>query len=234
MEDRISIVVCSRYNDERREAIVGKIRNSCECNNDILFMYNPDGVALTKIYNSFLFGADNKNDVTVFVHDDVDFLKKGWGAEILRLFNKHKDYGIIGVAGSAYFDESAAWWRYDDKYGQVLHRHDGKSWVTAFSPLLKDDLQEVCVIDGLFMAVSKSRITHAFDEDFKFDFYDVSFCLSNFLDRKAGRIGVTTNIRLAHNSIGEMRDDWYTSRELLNEKYKDYYPIKVQNGKKKS
>lgn len=233
MEDRISIVVCSRYNDERREKIVEKIKDSCGCNNDILFIFNPDGFPLTKIYNTYLFSPDNKNDITVFVHDDVDFLKKGWGAEVLRLFNTHKSYGIIGVAGSAEFDEKAAWWGYADKYGQVLHRHDGKSWVTAFSPLLKEDLQEVCVIDGLFMAVSRSRINHGFDESFKFDFYDISFCLDNFLD-KSCKIGVTTNIRLAHNSVGEMRDDWYVSRETLNEKYKKHYPIKVQNGRKKS
>ena len=163
------------------------------------------------------------------MHDDIEFLKKGWGREILRLFNEHEDYGIIGVAGSAQFDSNAAWWQYDKKYGQVLHRHNGKSWLTAFSPLLDKDLQEVCVIDGLFMAVHRKRITAKFDESNKFDFYDISFCLDNFLDGKT-KIGVTTNIRIAHNSIGEMRPDWYTTRERINNKYGDKYPIEVKNG----
>ena len=95
--------------------------------------------------------------------------------------------------------------------------------------MLDKDLQEVCVIDGLFMAVHRKRITKVFDENLKrFDYYDISLCLDNFLDCKT-KIGVTTNIRVAHNSIGQMREEWYSAREYINNKYKDYYPIKVND-----
>jgi hypothetical protein len=227
MEDSISVVVCSRNNDELKEKVINHIKETCGCNAHTYFMYNPDGVGLSEIYNSMLSEEKTENDIIVFIHDDIEFLKKGWGAEILRLFNEHEDYGIIGVAGSAEFDSNAAWWQYSKKYGQVLHRHNGKSWLTAFSPLLDKDLQEVCVIDGLFMAVHRKRITKKFDETKKFDFYDISFCLDNFLDGKT-KIGVTTNIRIAHNSVGQMRDGWYVAREEINKKYGDKYPIKVK------
>ena len=117
---------------------------------------------------------------------------------------------------------------YDDKYGQVLHRSNGKSWLTAFSPLLEKDLQEVCMIDGLFMAIHTKRISKTFDEDFTgFNHYDTSFCLSNFIDGKT-KIGVTTNIRMAHNSVGETKPNWFENLEKLNEKFGKYYPIKVK------
>jgi hypothetical protein len=190
-------------------------------------MYNPEGVGLSEIYNTMLKEDKTENDIIVFIHDDIEFLRKGWGGEILRLFNENEDYGIIGIAGSAQFDANATWWQYEKKFGQVLHRHEGKSWLTAFSPLLDKDLQEVCVIDGLFMAVHRKRITKGFDETKKFDFYDVSLCLDNFLDGKT-KIGVTTNIRVAHNSIGQMRPEWYTAREEVNKKYGDKYPIEVK------
>ena len=228
MEDSISVIVCSKDNDKVKEKVITEVKETCECNAHTYYMYNPDGVALSEIYNSMLSDEKTENDIIVFVHDDVDFLKKGWGREILRLFNEHEDYGIIGVAGSAYFDENGAWWQYKEKYGQVLHRHNGKSWLTAFSPLLDKDLQEVCVVDGLFIAVHRKRITKPFDMNLKgFDFYDINFCLDNFLDGKT-KIGVTTNIRLAHNSIGQMREGWYTAREITNKKYEDKYPIKVE------
>mgnify|MGYP002517807304 CR=1 FL=1 len=73
-------------------------------------------------------------------NDDVEFLRKGWGAEIARLFKAYEEYGIIGVAGSAEFDKNAAWWNYKNIYGQVLHRNEGNSWLTTFSPLLTKDL----------------------------------------------------------------------------------------------
>jgi len=234
MEDSIAVVICSRNNDERKNKIIEHVQSTCGCNVHIFYIYNPEGVGLTEIYNTVLSPEKCEYDVIIYVHDDVEFLRKGWGAEILRLFNEHEDYGIIGVAGSAQFDENAAWWQYEKKYGQVLHRHEGKSWLTSFSPLLDKDLQEVCVIDGLFIAVHRKRITKQFDKDLKgFDYYDITFCLDNYLDGKT-KIGVTTNIRLAHNSIGQMRETWYAAREYVNQKYKDYYPINVDDRRQKN
>ena len=228
MDNSISVVVCSRENSEQKKDFIQHIKDTCGCNAHVYFLINQDGVGLTQIYEDMIKSDKVDSNVIIFIHDDIEFLKKGWGAEILRLFNKHKDYGIIGVAGSAQFDENGAWWQYNKKYGQVLHRHDGKSWLTAFSPLLDHDLQEVCVIDGLFMAVHKKRISKNFDSEVKgFNFYDIDFCLANYIDGKT-KIGVTTNIRIAHNSVGEMKPEWYTNRDQINEKYKDYYPIDLE------
>lgn len=228
MDNSIAVVVCSRENSEQKKDFIQHIKDTCGCNVHVYFLINQDGVGLTQIYEDMIKSDKVDSNVIIFIHDDIEFLKKGWGAEILRLFNKHKDYGIIGVAGSAQFDDNGAWWQYNKKYGQVLHRHDGKSWLTAFSPLLDHDLQEVCVIDGLFMAVHKKRISKNFDPEVKgFNFYDIDFCLANYIDGKT-KIGVTTNIRIAHNSVGEMKPEWYTNRDQINEKYKDYYPIDLE------
>lgn len=195
-----------------------------ECTVDIV--KNDGNVGLTKIYKNY-FLTKPSNDVLVLVHDDVEFLRKGWGEEIMRLFNSNQEYGIIGVAGSAQFDDRAMWWNYDKKFGQVLHRHNGQSWLSEFSPLLKKDLQEVCVIDGLFMAICPKRITQTFDTTLDgFDFYDIDFCLANYLDGKT-KIGVTTNIRLAHNSIGQLKPSWFINKDKVIEKYKNNFPIQL-------
>lgn len=227
MENSIAVVVCSKSDSEEKKDFIQQIKDTCGCHTHVYFLINPDGVGLTKIYKSFL-QRKLDNDIIVFIHDDIEFLKKNWGAEIIRLFQKHKDYGIIGVAGSAQFDENGAWWQYEKKYGQVLHKTDKGTWLTCFSPLLKDDLEEVCVIDGLFMAVHKKRISKSFDDTIEgFNMYDVDFCLDNYLDGKA-KIGVTTNIRIAHHSIGELSENWYTNRDKINEKYGKYFPIDVE------
>jgi hypothetical protein len=191
-------------------------------------IHNPDGVSLSKIYADMLVNKEIDSDIIIFIHDDIEFLKKGWGAEVLRLFNEHEDYGIIGVAGSAQFDERGAWWNYDKKYGQVLHRAEGKSWLTAFSPLLTKDLEDVVVIDGLFMAVHKKRISENFSRELEgFDMYDIWFCLSNYFAKKC-KIGVTTNIRLAHNSVGKLKDTWYKNREIINNKFGNKFPLELK------
>ena len=225
-DNKITVVVCSRQTDKEKNDFIEHLKETCGYNVHVMFMINSDGVSLTKIYNDVI--SKLETEVVVFIHDDVEFLRNGWGAEIARLFKAYEDYGIIGVAGSAEFDEKGAWWNYKNKYGQVLHRSNGKSWLSAFSPLLDKDLEEVCMIDGLFMAIHTKRISKTFDEDFTgFNHYDTSFCLSNFIDGKT-KIGVTTNIRMAHNSVGETKPNWFENLEKLNEKFGKYYPIKIK------
>jgi hypothetical protein len=56
--------------------------------------------------------------------------------------------------------------------------------------------------------------------------YDIYFCLSNLIQNKC-KIGVTTNIRLAHNSVGKLKDTWYENRKIINEKFGKYFPIDI-------
>jgi len=230
MDKKIAIVVCSKKASEENASFVEHVKESCGCDAHVYLIHNPEGVSLSKIYADMIVNKDIDTDVLVFIHDDIEFLKKNWGREVLRLFNENKDYGIIGVAGSAQFDENGAWWNYTKKFGQVLHRSEGKSWLTAFSPLLDKDLQEVVVIDGLFMAVNKKRIAENFSRELNgFDMYDIYFCLSNYLSKKC-KIGVTTNIRLAHNSIGKLKESWYVNRDIINKKFGKYFPIEIKGS----
>ena len=220
----ITIVVSSRSSKDEKTDFIKNIEDTCGVKYRLIFITN-NGNDLTKVYNNMF--QMTSTDIVIFMHDDIEFLKYGWGEEVVRLFNDNQEYGIIGVAGSAEFDDKAAWWKYKKIYGQVMHKSEGKVWLSAFSPLLKKDLEEVCVIDGLFMAVHNKRIVKRFDNDLKgFHMYDIDFCLSNFLTNEVN-IGVTTNIRIAHCSIGKLSNQWYENRDFINDKFKNNYPIKV-------
>jgi len=227
MEDKITVIFCSKKKGEENKGFIDHIKETCGCDLNVICVHNPDGISLSKIYADMTVNEEIETNIIVYIHDDIEFLRKGWGKEVLRLFNENEKYGIIGVAGSAQFDENGAWWNYEKKFGQVLHRWEGKSWLTAFSPLLDKDLQEVAVIDGLFIAIHKKRISENFSRDLEsFDFYDIYFCLANLLKKKC-KIGVTTNIRIAHNSIGKLKDTWYENRKIINEKFGNKFPIDV-------
>ena len=227
MEDKITVIFCSKKNGEENKGFIDHIKETCGCDLNVICVHNPDGISISKIYADMTVNEEIETNIIVYIHDDIEFLRKGWGKEILRLFNENDKYGIIGVAGSAQFDENGAWWNYEKKFGQVLHRWEGKSWLTAFSPLLDKDLQEVAVIDGLFIAIHKKRISENFSREIEsFDFYDIHFCLSNLLKKKC-KIGVTTNIRVAHNSIGKLKDSWYKNREIINEEFGRKFPIDI-------
>jgi glycosyltransferase involved in cell wall biosynthesis len=87
-------------------------------------------------------------------------------------------------------------------------------------------MKEVAIIDGVFIAVHKKRIKKNFVEDFEgFHFYDLPFCVENYLSDV--KIGVFTNIRITHKSIGQTNEQWETNRLLFTEKYKESLPIKI-------
>lgn len=228
MYDKLNIVIPSRVPISEKYDFVENLKETSECDIFVFWIENPVGESLSVLYNDILDSEHINGNIIVFMHDDVEILKKGWGKEILRLFNKHRDYGIIGVAGSGQFDEECTWWNYPECYGQILYRSEGKEWIAAYSKLLKKDLQEVCVVDGVFMAVDKSRIKEYFDENIKgCVLYDNDFCLANYLTNET-KVGVTTNIRLCHNSNDESKPEWDDNKEYIIQKYEDKFPIIIK------
>ena len=200
-------------------------------NVEIIEVVNNGEKSLTKVYNEILNQA--KNDIVVLCHDDIKFEDKGWGNKIIKHFTK-TNYGILGVAGTTNMPSSGMWWENRRKMvGVVNHEHLGKKWESKYSTSLGNDIEEVVVVDGLFMAIHKQRIKSNFIEDFdNFHFYDISFCFENYM---AGvHIGVLYNIKITHSSIGQTNDAWEENKIKFAEKYSDNLPISLPyNGKRK-
>ena len=200
-------------------------------NAEIIEVVNDGEKSLTKVYNEILNQA--KNDIVVLCHDDLIFETKSWGNKIIKHFTK-TNYGILGVAGTTNMPSSGMWWENRRKMvGVVNHEHLGKKWESKYSTSLGNDIEEVVVVDGLFMAIHKQRIKSDFIEDFdNFHFYDISFCFENYM---AGvHIGVLYNIKITHSSIGQTNDAWEENKIKFAEKYSDNLPISLPyNGKRK-
>jgi glycosyltransferase involved in cell wall biosynthesis len=116
--------------------------------------------------------------------------------------------------------------------GIVNHEHDGKKWVSKYADDLNNNIKETIMVDGLFFAVSKERLKSNFVEEFQgFHFYDVAFCFENFL--KGTKVGVITNIRITHKSIGQTNQQWEDNKQLFASKYSESLPAKVPFDKNK-
>jgi hypothetical protein len=76
------------------------------------------------------------------------------------------------------------------------------------------------------MAADCSILKHTFDEEFKgFHFYDISWTFPNTLD--GINVGVTTDIRILHQSIGMVNQQWDDNRKQFVEKYKEELPFSI-------
>jgi glycosyltransferase involved in cell wall biosynthesis len=184
------------------------------------------GESLTKAYNRGLKQA--KHNHVVFCHDDITIETKQWGVKLLKQFEKNPEYAIIGVAGSKYMPVSGQWWEKRNKmYGRVQHTHEGKSWLSSYSDDLGQELEEVVNVDGVFFAADITKIKKGFDESVEgFHFYDVTFSFENHL---AGvKVGVTTAVRINHQSIGMTNEQWEKNREIFAETFKDKLPANIK------
>lgn len=186
-------------------------------NIQILPYENYKQYSLTEVYNKGL--NESLNDIIVFCHNDIK-IEKNWGLKLLNHFNK-STHDIIGVAGSVSMSRTGRWWDNPaDMRGIVKHTHEGKTWENRYSESQGYNIKDVVILDGLFFAINKNNIKHNFDEDFKgFHFYDLGFCYPNYL---AGvKLGVVTDIRVTHMSIGQTNQEWEENRKLFVEKYSE-------------
>lgn len=180
--------------------------------------------SLYEVYNEIINESDT--DIVVLCHDDIYFDSTAWYPKIMKHFEK-SNYGIIGVAGTTSIPVSGMWWEDRRKMvGIVNHENNGNKWESKYSESIGNNIEPVVIVDGLFIALHKKRIKKNFVEDFKgFHFYDIPFCLENYLE--GVKIGVITNIRITHKSIGQTNEQWEENRKLFAEKYQNNLPIKI-------
>ena len=218
----ISIFYSTRKSNKKH---YGEIKKSCLLKDvEIIEFVNEGTHSLPQAYNKAI--EDSKYDILVCMHDDVH-LEKGWDKKLLNYFNS-SDYGIIGVAGTTDLKESGMWW--EDKHlmvGNVYHKNQKGKWIeTKYCEKINNHIIPVVCIDGLFMAMKKSKLKENFDERFDgFHFYDIPFCVRNF--EKDVEIGVVTDIKIKHDSIGVPNQVWFENRKKFAELYKDSLPLNV-------
>jgi len=191
---------------------------------NVIEKVNNGEKSLSQVYNEIL--EESQTDIVVLCHDDIYFDTASWYSKIVKHFEK-SDFGILGVAGTTSLTNSGRWW--DEKrkmVGIVNHEHEGKKWESRYSESFENGICETLIVDGLFIVLHKKRIKKNFDESVNgFHFYDVTFSFSNHLE--GVKIGVITNIRITHKSIGMTNEKWDENRIIFADKFKENLPIRL-------
>jgi hypothetical protein len=229
MKNKIIVIFSSHLGEEKNNEFISHIHSTIGVKHSVFCYENYNQYSLSEIYNKAIDEHYEKNSIMLFIHNDLEIKTLEWGKILLRHFN-NSDYTIIGIAGSTYTD--GVWWTdFSKAYGQVMHTNGVGEWLSEYSNPIKG-IQPVVTIDGLFMAVDCDKITHKFDEKYgKFHMYDQGFVVKNFLD--GVNVGVITDIRVLHKSIGMTNESWEENRKKFVEEYKDQLPIRYipEDGK---
>ena len=176
---------------------------------------------LSEIYNEAIEEALKNNiEYLVLMHDDLLITDIYFQAKLNKVFNLGID--VVGLVGSQEFNpyksEKIAWHLCSDKQkfvGALEHFHDTYFTYNYYGPVPAS----VKVLDGVFFAINLKKIGNVrFDEVFKFNFYDLSFCLN--CNKNNIKLGVT-NIHGTHLSSGAglNTSQYLIDQELFKKKY---------------
>lgn len=223
-KDNIVVVFSSHLSEEENNKFIKHIDDTIGVKHKTVCYPNMNQYSLPQIYNQAIREHNAEDAIMVFCHNDITIRTRTWGRLLLNKFN-HGDFAIIGVAGTTYLHDNGVWWHDRTKmYGVVEHTDGYKTWVSEYAIPRAGYIKPVAVIDGVFMAADCSNLEHTFDEEFRgFHFYDISWVFPNVLD--GINIGVTTDIRILHQSIGMVNQQWDDNRKQFIEKYKDELPF---------
>ena len=214
---------------KKEELYIQQLKETSGIRNvEVLCYENPNGESQTKIYNKAL--KEAKNDIILFCHDDIIFNTKKWGKRLLKHFSE-TDFGVLGLAGTRKLPESGRWWddinqSLSNMVGIVNHSNEGRTWESKYSRPFINNVIPVVMLDGLFFAVNRKKIVKNFNEEVSgFHFYDVDFTFTNHLE--GVKVGVMTNIRITHKSVGETNEEWEENRKLFVERHSKNLPSEV-------
>jgi hypothetical protein len=194
--------------------------------NTEILMYENDGeMSLTQVYNKGL--KESVNDIVVFMHDDLILETSNMTPKIVKLFEKHPEYGIIGIAGTDKLTSGRWWDNRENMFGVVGHIHEGKRHVNHYSKgVFNDVLKDVVIVDGLFFIVRKSLLKKEFNEQFEgFHFYDISFCVENQFE--GVKIGLTTKFGVTHKSVGMTNKQWEKNKLFFEALFEKRLPLTI-------
>jgi len=225
-KESVSVVVSTRKIDEGYREHIRKMFSQPDT--EILMYENNGEMSLTQVYNKGL--KESVNDIVVFMHDDLILETPNMTPKIVKMMSSHSintNYGIVGIAGTDKLTSGMWWQNRENMFGVVGHIHEGKRHVNHYSKgVFNEKLKDVVIVDGLFFMVHKQRIKKEFNEEFKgFHFYDISFCVENFLE--GVKIGLTTKFGVTHKSIGMVNKEWEKNKLFFEALFDKKLPLEI-------
>ena len=222
----LSIIICS-IRKELRDQLKKNIRSTIGLDNyEVIVVENEiKKYPIAKAYN--IAAKQSKYPFLCFVHEDIIFHTDNWGEVLIKHFET-TNARLIGVLGCTIKTKSpGSVYIYESSFNRQnqLQRYSEKKRVLCHENPLNEQVSEVCILDGLFIASTKKAWAETqFSEDYLKGFhgYDIDFSLKNFA---LGKVVVVYDILLEHFSFGSFSKEWVNVQLLLNKKWNKQLPF---------
>lgn len=225
----ISIII-STYKPENFKAVSDSIEKTIGTDYEIIGIENHLQYSISEAYNRGSVKA--KFPYICFMHDDIVFYTQDWGKRLVTQMEQDPSIGLVGIAGSKFKSNypNTGWG--NGPYLTIFNRGclytdpSQKQPVDFDTRKIKTDIDDVAVLDGLFLFTRKSITdSHKFDDKLltHFHAYDADFSLQVFF---AGyRLIIDRGIELVHYSKGVFAKDFANENAKVVNKWKSHLPV---------
>ncbi len=169
-ENKIAFITCvddeALY--ERSLSYINKLPVPSNIEIEIIAIRNSKSMA--SAYNEAIQKSNSK--YKVYLHQDVYIQNNNFINEILNIFKKDSNIGLIGMVGAKIIPVSGIWWEDSRKIGKVYDSHSGTMDLLIFNEI-NDLYSEVKGIDG-FMMITQYDLPWMEDIFDGWHFYDAS------------------------------------------------------------
>ncbi|WP_159434580.1 glycosyltransferase [Flavobacterium flevense] len=224
----ISVIICSRKK-VINEVFITNIENTIGYIYELIIIDNSENKY--SIFEAYNLGIEKSTgDYWCFIHDDILFHTVGWGEVVRSVFEQDNKIGLIGIAGAKLKTKMpSAWWDCPEqfkiiniiqhfKFGKVKHLQQGWN---------ENNIEEVVVVDGVFMAARRIDKMRFSDSLKGFHNYDLN--LSFGYKKQGYRIVVNKEILIEHFSKGVLNASWCQSAVKIHDLYSEILPFQLNN-----
>lgn len=187
-------------------------------------LHVPDGYSVDffPIYNARSMAAgynlalQSSAKYKVYLHQDVIILNSIFIHDVLQLFQKNNNLGLLGLVGSKQLLKNGSWWEEDELFGKVIMNNRTRVFGEVLEPF-----ESVQVVDG-FLMVTQYDVPWREELFQGFHFYDVSQSLE-FI-RKGYEVGIPKQIKPWCNHL-----DSDVHVAIRSDEYKKYKEVFFRN-----
>jgi glycosyltransferase involved in cell wall biosynthesis len=181
--------------------------------------------SITSGYNNLMKKTDAK--YKVYLHQDTFVINKNFISDVINIFEKYPNIGMLGVAGSEIMPTDGKWYNSNHEHGyiNVYDNHKGNMGLYKINDF-DGDFKELLVIDGLIM-ITQYDVTWREDLFTGWHYYDVSQSLE--FQRAGYKVAIPKQDKpwCIHDcGIPDISNGFEEYRKIfLNEYYKDIFPL---------
>lgn len=170
-EKKICFIACVNDNEFFSECLKYIDRLFIPDGFEIDVLSIEDAKSMASGYNEGMRASDAK--YKIYLHQDVFITDRFFLQELIDIFTKDSDIGMVGIVGAQKMSEDGCMWNKPEVGSMYLTNFSDTSKCGEYFPIETYECVEVEAIDGLLMA-TQYDIPWREDIFKEFDFYDAS------------------------------------------------------------